>query len=90
MRGGDRLFRRKKKKLPYTIVQDLEVGEGKVIVMTRKGNRFTVKGEVVELPNRQKHLQTRSIHCSFGSGTKVEVKEWKSKQKTSEMPRRRS
>jgi len=87
MRGGDRLRKRNKKKLPYRIVRDLPVGEGKVIVMTKKGNRLTVKGEVIEVPNGQKHLQTRSIHCSFGSGTKVEVEEWKPKQKTLEIPR---
>lgn len=81
------MTRKKKKKLPYKIVQDLEVGKGKVIVMTKKGNRLTVKGEVIEVPNGQKHLQTRSAHCSFGSGTKVEVEEWKPKPKTSEMPR---
>ncbi|PIY90887.1 MAG: hypothetical protein COY72_01085 [Candidatus Nealsonbacteria bacterium CG_4_10_14_0_8_um_filter_35_10] len=73
--------KKKKKKLPYKIVQDLKVGEGKVIVMTKKGNRFTVKGEVIELPNGKKYLQTRSISCSFGPGTKVEVEEWEPKQK---------
>ena len=84
------MTKEKKKKLPYKIVQDLEVGEGKFIAVTKKGNRFTVKGEVVELPDGKKHLQSRSVHCSFGSGTKVEVEERKSKPKTSEMPRRRS
>jgi hypothetical protein len=78
-----------KKKFSYSIVQDLPLGEGKVIVMTQKGNKIRVKGEIIELPNGQKHLQVtknkkgnlRFINRSFGPRTKIEVEEWKPKQK---------
>ena len=87
------MWRKKKKKLPYKIVQDLPLGEGKVIVITQKGDKITVKGEVIEFPDGQKHLQVvknkdknpRLVSRSFGPRTKVEVRKWEPKPEISEI-----
>lgn len=70
---------KKKKKGPsYRIVKNLPLGEGKGILITKKGDSIGVSGEVVVLNERQNLIvKKRSAgnpgctRLSFSSGTRV-------------------
>jgi len=64
------LGRKNERKVPKT-VQELSVGGARTVtVMTKKGEKITVTGKVVEI-NGKKHLQENSGWRSFGPGTIV-------------------